>query len=364
MDTLETLDKMEYKLCEKASVNHIPISGAIELLPLCNMDCDMCYIRLTKAEMESSGKLRAADEWISIAKQMKKAGTLFILLTGGEPFLYKDFKKVYNALRDMGMIVTINTNGTLIDEEIAEVLAKNKPRRVNVTLYGASNDTYARLCKNPRGYDQTIGAIKLLKQKNIDVKMNVSLVEENKMDLPEMLKIADKLDVPIKVDTYMYPKTKGVKSDFSADSRINPREVANIDVFIKYNTETEECFMRNRMDFLNKYEWARQNEPPENLPIRCRAGKSSFWIDWQGNMSPCVFLDKFKMNIFENGFSKCWDYIIEESCKLFLPKRCVLCDKREVCQVCVASVYCETGDMVDAPEYLCELTEETLKILR
>lgn len=364
MDTLGTLDKFEYKLCEKASLNHIPLSGAIELLPLCNMNCDMCYIRLTKEEMESSGRIRTADEWISIAKQMKEAGTLFVLLTGGEPFLYKDFKKVYNALRDMGIVVTINTNGTLIDKEIADVLAKNKPRRVNVTLYGASNETYSRLCKNSKGFDQTIAAIKLLKERNIDVKMNVSLVKDNKMDLPEMIRIANELDVPIKIDTYMYPRTKGVKADFSEDSRMNPEEIANIDIAIRYNTETEECFMANRMEFLNKYEWTKQVGPLENLPLRCRAGRSSFWIDWHGNMSPCVFLDNFKMDVFENGFSKCWNYLVHKCNDLFLPKKCASCDKREICQVCVASVYCETGDMIESPEYLCKLTEETLRILK
>ena len=36
---------------------------------------------------------------------------------------------------------------TLIDEDMADFLAKDKPRRVNVTLYGASNKTYERLCK-------------------------------------------------------------------------------------------------------------------------------------------------------------------------------------------------------------------------
>ena len=214
MDTLENMDKVEKILCEKASLNKVPISGAIELLPLCNMNCEMCYIRLTKEEMESCGRLRTADEWIEVAKQMKQAGTLFVLLTGGEPFLYKDFDKVYNALRNMGIIVTINTNGTLINEEIADMLSENKPRRVNITLYGTSNETYAKICKNPKGFDQTINGIKLLKERNIDVKMNISLIEENKMELPQMLKIASELDVPIDIDTYMFPKTKGIKSDF------------------------------------------------------------------------------------------------------------------------------------------------------
>ena len=139
----------------------IPLNGSIELLPLCNMNCDMCFIRLDKNEMNKIGQLKSADEWLKIAEQMRNAGTLFVLLTGGEPFLYPEFIKLYQGLRKLGMIITINTNGTMVTEEIASVLGKDKPRRVNITLYGASNKTYEKLCHNPKGFDQTIKAIEL-----------------------------------------------------------------------------------------------------------------------------------------------------------------------------------------------------------
>lgn len=363
MDTLETKDKIEERLCHKSSLSNIPLSGAFELLPLCNMDCDMCYIRLTPEQMKKKGRIRSADEWLSIAKEMKNAGTLFILLTGGEPLLYKDFNKLYSNLRNMGMILTINTNGTLIDENVADLLAKNKPRRVNITLYGASNETYAKLCHNPKGYDQTIRGIKLLKERNIDVKLNVSLVNENMHDLHKMMEIANLLEVPIKVDTYMFPKTKAVKNEYNHDCRIDPREVANIDTFIRYNTETEESFMKNRWEYLSMYEYGKNTEPPECKPMSCRAGKSSFWINWQGKMTPCVFLDNVAIDVFENGFSKSWNYIVQESNKIFLSSDCASCDKREVCQVCPAASYSETGSFEKKPEYLCTLTDEMIRIL-
>ena len=66
------------------------------------------------------GRLRTKGEWIKLAHQMKDAGTLFLLLTGGEPLLFPGFKEVYIELQKMGMILTINTNGTLIDEEWAD----------------------------------------------------------------------------------------------------------------------------------------------------------------------------------------------------------------------------------------------------
>ena len=47
-----------------------------------------------------------------------------------------------------------------------------------------------------------------------------------------------------------------------------------------------------------------------------------------------------------------------------MPKGCVSCDKREICQVCIASVYCENGNLEKSPKYLCDLTNEMIRILK
>ncbi len=117
MNILDGASSSEQALINMSASKKIPVNGSIEVSPLFNMNCDMCYVRLSKQAMESKGRLRTADEWLQIAGQMKKAGTLFMLLTGGEPLLYPDFRKLYLGLKKLGMIITINTNGTLIDEE-------------------------------------------------------------------------------------------------------------------------------------------------------------------------------------------------------------------------------------------------------
>ena len=86
---------MERALLQRAAMKQQPINGSLELLPLCNMSCDMCYIRMNRSEMEKKGGLRTADEWISLGREMQKAGVLFLLLTGGEPLLFPDFKRLY-----------------------------------------------------------------------------------------------------------------------------------------------------------------------------------------------------------------------------------------------------------------------------
>ena len=90
------------------------------------MNCDMCYIRLSPSEMEAQGRLRSLEEWSQAAEEIKNAGTLFLLLTGGEPLLYPEFKQLYLKLKDMGFVITINTNGTLIDEAWADFFSDHK----------------------------------------------------------------------------------------------------------------------------------------------------------------------------------------------------------------------------------------------
>ena len=123
MNPLNYLNPMEQQLCNRADLKQIPIAGNIELLPLCNMDCKMCFAKMTRDEMERHAPMHSWQEWLGVAEQAKDMGMLFLLLTGGEPFLYPDFKKLYLALKDMGIFVSINSNGTLITEEIAKYLS-------------------------------------------------------------------------------------------------------------------------------------------------------------------------------------------------------------------------------------------------
>ena len=158
MELLDNPTTLERMLLDRAKCARTPANGSIELLPLCNMNCDMCYVRLSRREMESQGRLRTPEEWLEIGRQMKEAGVLFLLLTGGEPFLYPEFRKVYLGLRQMGMILTINTNGTLIDEDLAAFFGKYKPRRVNITLYGADDGPMSACAIIPEGTQRPFGA--------------------------------------------------------------------------------------------------------------------------------------------------------------------------------------------------------------
>lgn len=76
MELTEGMTTIEQALMSQASLKRTPINGSLELLPLCNMNCDMCYVRLSREEMERQGRMRTGDEWIENRKADAKSRRL------------------------------------------------------------------------------------------------------------------------------------------------------------------------------------------------------------------------------------------------------------------------------------------------
>ena len=363
MDTLEGANAIERRLMRLAEADNIPLTGSMELLPLCNLNCGMCYVRLSRAEMEARGRIRTADEWLELGRQMAQAGTLFLLLTGGEPLLHPDFRKIYVGLRKLGMVLTINTNATLIDEGWAHFFAHDKPRRINITLYGASNRTYETLCHCPDGYDRVVRAVKVLRQRGVDVKLSATITPANAADIPGILQTARELDVPIHMETYVMPAARERTQPFHQQNRLPPEEAAAARVRGMRGGMGEEMFAQYRQEALRRIDShiPRQPAPSE---VSCHAGKCSFTINWQGMLRACVVLTEPQAPVFDMGFEAAWQQVSRE----FLAGRycadCSACRLRCICRVCAAAPVLETGDPMAKPTYLCRYAAETERLLR
>lgn len=355
-------------LFRKASRLKTPLSGAFEISPLCNMDCKMCYIKMTKGEMNKVGRQRTIDEWIDIAKQAKEMGTLFILITGGEPFLQKDFKELYIKLYNMGFILSINTNATLISEKDIEWLSKYKPMRVNVTLYGSSNETYKRLCNNEKGFDQATRGIKLLQEASIPVKINASMTPYNEQDLEGIFDFGKKNNLHVQATSYMYPPVRKDENSVGKNKRFTAKEAAINLVKIKKFRMNDDDFITYAENFKKGIsindEMIDECMDTEGESMKCRAGVSTFWISWDGKMMPCGMMNEPAYYPFEIGFKKAWENIVEDAKKIRLPLECSSCKNRESCRVCAAMCLAEEGDFNKKPSYVCEMTEELIEAVK
>lgn len=358
------MDNLTYEkhLISKAARSHTPINGSLELLPLCNMNCGMCYVRLSRPEMERQGHLHSAAEWISLARQMQKSGTLFLLLTGGEPLLFPDFKTLYLELRSMGMILTINTNGTLIDETWADFFAQYPPRRINITLYGTSKETYRDLCHYKDGFEKALRGIRLLRERNVDVKINGSLVRSNSTDVDSLVALARSLDAPINIDTYMYPARRERSAAFCEQSRLLPEDAARGKVQFEKASLDSKTYLQMAQTIITRVSETPDTPEPDFQRMRCQAGRTSFTINWQGKMRPCVMLSQPEINVFETGFDNAWKQLQCEIETITLNPRCSSCSLRRICQTCAACAKLEAGAYDGIPDYMCRYTKELLHL--
>lgn len=359
--------KVGYKyndyLFRKANKYKIPLSGAFEITPLCNMSCKMCYSKLTKEERDLKGRERSLEEWLYIAEQAKKEGTLFLLLTGGEPFLKKDFKELYISLYNMGFIISINSNATLIGEEDVEWLSKYPPMCVNVTLYGGCNETYNNLCNNPKGFDQATKGIQLLKNAGIQVKINASITPYNVNDLEDIIFYANTNNLHIQATTYMFPPIRKDKNLIGKNDRFTSEEAGKILAKINYIKMGEEKF--NIYKDKLKQRISQENDGEclytEGKNMQCRAGVSTYWITWDGKMLACGMMDNIKSYPFEEGFKESWAKIVTSTKNVRLPIECANCNNKNICSMCAAKSVTETGESTSVPTYMCEMTREYIE---
>ena len=347
-------------LHQRGKEKGIPVSGTFELTSRCNFNCKMCYVH--SSECNHKKDELPADWWIETGKKAVQEGMIFLLLTGGEPLIRDDFPYIYTELKKLGLVISINTNGYLLSGKIAELFEKNPPSRINVSLYGSSDDIYEKLT-GVRGFSAVIKNIEHMRSLGIEVRLNCSLAKENYEDMEGIFETANRLNLHIKTTPYMYPQIRTGKAVGENDHRLDPVQAAKCRVGWSLLRYTSDDFinraqgMKKGIDMFEK-ECIEEVEPGK---VRCRAGKTSCWVDKEGKMSLCGLVDK-SFDIKTLGFAEAWRKVKEYTESITLPIQCTTCKYRHFCNVCAAVCYTETGSFSGLPEFVCRFSEETAKI--
>ena len=100
--------------------------------------------------------------------------------------------------------------------------------------------------------------------------------------------------------------------------------------------------------------------------MTCRAGQSSFVVNWQGMLRSCVVLDQPSYDAFDttDDFMTLWNKIVRETEEIKTSVECNQCKLRHVCNTCAAAAVAECGDFEGVSKYLCEYTKETVRNLK
>ena len=136
-------------LHQRHTGERVPLQVSIEVTRRCPLECLHCYNNLPMADVEAKQRELSKEEHFRMLDELVAMGCFWILYTGGEIFARKDFLEIYTYAKKKGFLITLFTNGTIINEQIADYLAEWPPFAIEITLYGRTRETYEALTAIP-----------------------------------------------------------------------------------------------------------------------------------------------------------------------------------------------------------------------
>lgn len=320
----------------------IPLFASFELTPRCNFDCRMCYVHLKDSEIATHGRELNADEWISLGRQAMQNGTLFLCITGGEPTRHPEFCKIYSELSKMGFVITLQSNLYRFSDECIELLTKIPPQSIKFTIYGASNETYRKICGVNDGFQRVCKNIDILKTAGIHLEAVTVITQDNADDLAEISKMMNDLKIPWTSSADLKKSVRG------SDSKIENQRLPD-SAYPMLCEDVKSVLQRGKEKKILK--------PCE----KCKEYRMGFWIKWDGKMSFCSFLNEPDIDAVSLGFSEAWKQLVEYEESLQWPVECQKCRWFDVCPRCAATLATESGSVNEINPDFCQYIDRILR---
>ncbi len=330
------------------------LSGlSVEFTRRCNFNCEHCYLANPKPDSLNAAEL-TYDEWVSIFDQYAAEKGLFITITGGEPLLRSDFKNLWVYLKNKGFLISLFTNGSLIDQDMIDFLAEWTPYEVSISLYGATEETYEKVTGKKNMFKRVTDTLDLLFKKGIALEVKGVFSKANKHEFIKIKTIGEKYCDLFRWDVDLI----GAFSDSSnqpQNLRLSPKECVEIEAAEPIRNKELQTRINNWKPPLS--------EKKREGAFTCNIGYGSAYIDSYGGMHPCLPLETVSYDLKNGSLKQGWDKAIPKMLKEFAHKSgpCQTCDAFEICGQCVAFALLEGCSATGPVPFRCQLAKERAK---
>lgn len=321
----EFLDKLA-RICH-------PVTMTVELTHRCNHKCVYCY---------QSGPAKpdlSVEQWRAVIDQLEAAGTLNIIFSGGEPLVYRGFRELAEYAGAGRFAISLLSNGSLIDRETAEMLARLNTYAVRMSLHGAKPVTHDAMTGAAGSFTRTISAVEHLLDAGVQVQLSTTLTTLNFGELDGIGEIFERYGLKLMISPLVVPSQKATLLE---SLRLTSEE---IETFFKWLTGRREV-------------WAFEREcGPES--VLCGTGRTAGLIDAVGDVMPCSVLRMPAGNVLETPFAEIWSNSPLLARVRTMARRevekCSTCDIFSDCVKCTGYGFIETGRYPEISREICRM---------
>jgi radical SAM protein with 4Fe4S-binding SPASM domain len=316
---------------------------------------------MSPADLDYAESCRVVD-------QIAEYAPLILVLSGGEPLWRRDVFDLAQRARRRGLRVALATNGTLVDEAMAERIKASGIERVSVSLDGVEAGVHDGFRGVSGAFDAAVRGLQLLKGLGVPTQINSTVTKYNAAQLPEMVALAERLGVVAFHLFLLVPVGCGLT--IAEEQAIQGAEAERILTWF-YQRSTETSMELKATCAPHYYRIVREQRAQSRrigvplAPLQthgmhamtkgCLAGSGVCFISHQGEVYPCGYLPVSAGNLREEPFREIWEHAhIFESLRGgdVLEGKCGVCEFQNVCSGCRARAYGVTGNYL-AEEPTC-----------
>jgi radical SAM protein with 4Fe4S-binding SPASM domain len=343
---------------KKFENRRILLSFELEITARCNNDCRHCYINLPAGDRVVRSKEMTLEQIGRIADQAVGLGSLWCLLTGGEPLLREDFSAIYLLLKKKGLLVSVFTNACLIGLEHVDLFKTYPPREIEVTVYGSSEAVYERVTRKAGSYRAFRRGLDRLLENGVPVRLKAMALRSNFHELPEIAAFC-RLHTKdyFRFDPQLHLRFDGDhrRNSEIIGERLSPDEIVTLE---QGDVERSAALGKNCDHYIS---------PPTNHQgcrhlFHCGAGNKGFTVSPEGRFRLCSSLwhNECVYDLLRGSLADAWENFVPRIREMtsshpeFLEK-CRLCPIVNLCLWCPAHAYLEHGRLDAWSDYFCKV---------
>lgn len=339
-----TLGEWGESLLTQLGGRRYPLSATFEITERCNLDCVHCFINQPASCRRGNCDELSLDEICRMLDQMAKAGVINLLLTGGEVFVRSDFLQIYQYAKQLGMLVMVFTNGTMINERIADFLAEWPPYFIEISTYGHTKETYEYITQVPGSFNHYRRGIQLLHERDLALGLKTVVMTINRDEFDHMRTFAEDLDLPFRYDGMIWPRVDGGKDPVKY--RLSPEEVVALDL--------ED--LKRRRNFIKMHQEDQVRYTRREFVYSCGAGYYGFHVDASGQMSMCMMARHPAYDLRKGNLREGWQFLgTLRKKKRVLDTPCRTCNAGSLCTQCPGWSQIVHGDDETPVDFVCDM---------
>lgn len=272
-----------------------PLSVTWSLSFRCNFDCRHCYSRGDSSPELPLPQLRR------IVDVLVGHGVSFASLGGGEPLLFAELWELARYATDRGLAVAMNSNGFLLDREVAGRIRDAGFASVGISLDSHETPLHDAFRDRPGSFVRAVAALEALREAGVKTTMSTVICRVNHRHLREIAELARTHGVAQLFLHNFKCSGKGLPGRVELD--LTPAEWRE---FYQGALSLQREFTDLPVSFDDPVMAALPGFDRRPLVKGSACGKVSLNIRPNGDLTPCGFLPLVLGNILRDDLDRLW----------------------------------------------------------